>query len=212
MRSMRASEAVVHLASFVSFMCSRRHVHAREYPAQRGTRATPNSEQAANAVVIGPAKALVHVGCHSSGARQLVRHGHGTYALLAMAEHRFDYVPKHELLRDSRAAALERNLPFTVYVAHGVSEVMEMIRSYRGVREEHGLPAAHWIGVLPWRRIVVGPSVPPLSCATVRSWKTSAIICAPAKWDRKAHHQTRRRRQSHRPCELRCRLLATVSK
>ena len=35
-----------------------------------------------------------------------------------------------ELLRDSRAAAEERKIPFTVHIAQGVSEVMEMIRRH----------------------------------------------------------------------------------
>jgi 5-methylthioadenosine/S-adenosylhomocysteine deaminase len=35
-----------------------------------------------------------------------------------------------DLLRDSRAAAQERKLPFTVHIAQGVSEVMEMIRRH----------------------------------------------------------------------------------
>jgi cytosine/adenosine deaminase-related metal-dependent hydrolase len=35
-----------------------------------------------------------------------------------------------DLLRDSRAAAQERKIPFTVHIAQGVSEVMEMIRRH----------------------------------------------------------------------------------
>lgn len=35
-----------------------------------------------------------------------------------------------DLLRDSRAAAQERKIPFTVHIAQAVSEVMEMIRRY----------------------------------------------------------------------------------
>ena len=42
-----------------------------------------------------------------------------------------------DLLRDSRAAAQERNIPFTVHIAQGVSEVMEMIR-------RHGKTPIHW--------------------------------------------------------------------
>ena len=42
-----------------------------------------------------------------------------------------------ELLRDSFAAAKERHLPFTVHVAQGVSEVLEMIR-------RHGVTPVQW--------------------------------------------------------------------
>ena len=42
-----------------------------------------------------------------------------------------------DLLRDSRAAAQERNIPFTVHIAQGVSEVMEMIR-------RHGKTPIQW--------------------------------------------------------------------
>jgi 5-methylthioadenosine/S-adenosylhomocysteine deaminase len=42
-----------------------------------------------------------------------------------------------DLLRDSRAAAQERELPFTVHIAQGVSEVMEMIR-------RHGKTPIQW--------------------------------------------------------------------
>ena len=42
-----------------------------------------------------------------------------------------------ELLRASRAAAQERKLPFTVHIAQGVSEVMEMIR-------RHGKTPIQW--------------------------------------------------------------------
>jgi 5-methylthioadenosine/S-adenosylhomocysteine deaminase len=44
-----------------------------------------------------------------------------------------------ELLRASRAAAQERKLPFTVHIAQGVSEVMEMIR-------RHGKTPIQWAG------------------------------------------------------------------
>lgn len=49
-----------------------------------------------------------------------------------------------ELLRDSLAAAKERKLPFTVHIAQGVSEVLEMIR-------RHGKTPIQWaaeIGIL----------------------------------------------------------------
>jgi 5-methylthioadenosine/S-adenosylhomocysteine deaminase len=42
-----------------------------------------------------------------------------------------------DLLRDSRAAAQDRRLPFTVHIAQGVSEVMEMIR-------RHGKTPIQW--------------------------------------------------------------------
>ena len=48
------------------------------------------------------------------------------------------------LLRDSYAAAVERKLPFTVHIAQGVSEVLEMIR-------RHGITPVQWaaqIGIL----------------------------------------------------------------
>jgi cytosine/adenosine deaminase-related metal-dependent hydrolase len=44
-----------------------------------------------------------------------------------------------DLLRASRAAAQERKLPFTVHIAQGVSEVMEMIR-------RHGKTPIQWAG------------------------------------------------------------------
>jgi 5-methylthioadenosine/S-adenosylhomocysteine deaminase len=49
-----------------------------------------------------------------------------------------------DLLRDSRAAAEQRGIPFTVHIAQGVSEVMEMIR-------RHGktpIQWAHEVGLL----------------------------------------------------------------
>jgi cytosine/adenosine deaminase-related metal-dependent hydrolase len=49
-----------------------------------------------------------------------------------------------ELLRDSLAAAQERGLPFTVHIAQGVSEVLEMLR-------RHGRTPVQWaaeIGIL----------------------------------------------------------------
>jgi cytosine/adenosine deaminase-related metal-dependent hydrolase len=49
-----------------------------------------------------------------------------------------------ELLRDSRAAARDRNVPFTVHVAQAVDEVLEMIR-------RHGKTSVQWadeIGIL----------------------------------------------------------------
>ena len=55
-----------------------------------------------------------------------------------------------ELLRDSRAAAEERKVPFTVHIAQGVSEVQEMIR-------RHGKTPIQWaaeIGLLGPRTIL----------------------------------------------------------
>ncbi len=49
-----------------------------------------------------------------------------------------------ELLRDSRAAAGERKMPFTVHIAQGVNEVLEMIR-------RHGMTPVQWaaeIGIM----------------------------------------------------------------
>ncbi len=49
-----------------------------------------------------------------------------------------------ELLRDARAAAKQRNIPFTVHTAQGVNEVQEMIR-------RHGKTSIQWandIGIL----------------------------------------------------------------
>ncbi len=55
-----------------------------------------------------------------------------------------------ELLRDALAAATDRNVPFTVHVAQGVSEVLEMIR-------RHGKTPVQWageIGILGPRTIL----------------------------------------------------------
>ena len=46
-----------------------------------------------------------------------------------------------ELLRDAYAAAAERKLPFTVHIAQGVSEVLEMIR-------RHGMTPIQWAAQL----------------------------------------------------------------
>lgn len=46
-----------------------------------------------------------------------------------------------DLLRDSFAAATERKLPFTIHIAQGVSEVLEMIR-------RHGLTPVQWAAEL----------------------------------------------------------------
>jgi len=109
-----------------------------------------------------------------------------------------------DLLRDSRDAARERGLPFTVHVAQSVSEVREMIR-------RHGKTPIQWadeIGILgpdailghalfldthSWIRwwtatdleliAEAGSSVSPTARhrfpAMARSWKVSAVICAP---------------------------------
>jgi 5-methylthioadenosine/S-adenosylhomocysteine deaminase len=55
-----------------------------------------------------------------------------------------------ELLRDAFAAAGERHLPFTVHIAQGVSEVLEMIR-------RHGVTPVQWaaqLGVLGPRTLL----------------------------------------------------------
>ena len=55
-----------------------------------------------------------------------------------------------DLLRDALAAATDRNVPFTVHVAQGVSEVLEMIR-------RHGKTPVQWaaeIGILGPRTIL----------------------------------------------------------
>ncbi len=78
-------------------------------------------------------------------AERLARHPSGRLAGV-LAPMQIDTCSA-ELLRDAFAAARERKLPFTVHIAQGVSEVLEMIR-------RHGMTPVQWAAQLG----ILGPN------------------------------------------------------